>query len=81
MREIFHVQGGQCRNQIEAKLWEVVCIEHDIDSIGRYQGDMELQLEQVNVYYNEANCGRFVPRAVLMDLEPGTIDNATLSIH
>jgi tubulin beta len=27
------------------------------------------------VYYNEASCGRFVPRAVLMDLEPGTMDS------
>ena len=27
------------------------------------------------MYYNEASCGRFVPRAVLMDLEPGTMDS------
>jgi len=33
-----------------------------------------VQLERVNVYYNEASCGRFVPRAVPMDLEPGTVD-------
>ncbi|MBA0762072.1 hypothetical protein Gotri_024625 [Gossypium trilobum] len=70
MREIVHVQGGQCGNQIGAKFWEVVCAEHGIDSTGRYQGDSELQLERINVYYNEASCGRFVPRAVLMDLEP-----------
>ncbi|CBI22728.3 unnamed protein product, partial [Vitis vinifera] len=69
MREILHVQGGQCGNQIGAKFWEVVCAEHGIDSTGRYQGDTELQLERVNVYYNEACCGRFVPRAVLMDLD------------
>ncbi|KAH7864199.1 hypothetical protein Vadar_026922 [Vaccinium darrowii] len=42
---------------------------------GRYNGDSDLQLERVNVYYNEASCGRFVPRAVLMDLEPGTMDS------
>lgn len=75
MREILHIQGGQCGNQIGAKFWEVVCAEHGIDSTGRYQGDTELQLERVNVYYNEASCGRFVPRAVLMDLEPGTMDS------
>ncbi|KAI6672351.1 hypothetical protein NL676_000257 [Syzygium grande] len=39
------------------------------------RGDNDLQLERVNVYYNEASCGRFVPRAVLMDLEPGTMDS------
>lgn len=75
MREILHIQGGQCGNQIGAKFWEVVCAEHGIDSTGRYQGNNELQLERVNVYYNEASCGRFVPRAVLMDLEPGTMDS------
>ncbi|KAF9675420.1 hypothetical protein SADUNF_Sadunf09G0030500 [Salix dunnii] len=75
MREILHIQGGQCGNQIGAKFWEVVCAEHGIDSTGRYQGDSPLQLERINVYYNEASCGRFVPRAVLMDLEPGTMDS------
>lgn len=75
MREILHIQGGQCGNQIGAKFWEVVCAEHGIDSTGRYHGDSDLQLERVNVYYNEASCGRFVPRAVLMDLEPGTMDS------
>ncbi|KAF2312621.1 hypothetical protein GH714_035259 [Hevea brasiliensis] len=75
MREILHIQGGQCGNQIGAKFWEVVCAEHGIDSTGRYQGGSDLQLERINVYYNEASCGRFVPRAVLMDLEPGTMDS------
>lgn len=27
------------------------------------------------MYYNEASGGRYVPRAVLMDLEPGTMDS------
>ncbi|KAJ9680174.1 hypothetical protein PVL29_019462 [Vitis rotundifolia] len=36
----------------------------------------ELQLERVIVYYNEANCGRFVPRAVLIDLELRTMDSS-----
>nr|CAB3502300.1 unnamed protein product [Digitaria exilis] len=30
-REILHIQGGQCGNQIGAKIWEVVCAEHGID--------------------------------------------------
>ena len=39
------------------------------------QGDSDLQLERINVYFNEATGGRYVPRAVLMDLEPGTMDS------
>ena len=27
------------------------------------------------MYYNEATGGRYVPRAILMDLEPGTMDS------
>ncbi len=29
--------------------------EHGIDPTGSYQGDSELQLERINVYYNEAS--------------------------
>jgi len=61
MREILHIQGGQCGNQIGSKFWEVVCDEHGIDPTGRYVGTSDLQLERVNVYYNEASCGRFCP--------------------
>jgi tubulin beta len=75
MREIVHVQGGQCGNQIGAKFWEVISDEHGIDPTGSYHGDSDLQLERINVYYNEATGGRYVPRAVLMDLEPGTMDS------
>ena len=32
-------------------------------------------MERINVYYNEGNGGKYVPRAVLVDLEPGTMDS------
>jgi len=75
MREIVHVQGGQCGNQIGSKFWEVVCDEHGINPTGEFKGETDLQLERINVYFNEANGGRYVPRAILMDLEPGTMDS------
>ena len=75
MREIVHVQGGQCGNQIGSKFWEVISDEHGIDPTGSYHGDSDLQLERINVYYNEATGGRYVPRAILMDLEPGVMDS------
>ena len=73
MRELVHIQGGQCGNQIGAKFWEVIADEHGIDPTGTYHGDSDLQLERINVYFNEATGGRYVPRAVLMDLEPGRL--------
>ena len=54
---------------------QVISDEHGIDPTGTYHGDSDLQLERINVYYNEATGGKYVPRAVLVDLEPGTMDS------
>uniref|UniRef100_A0A2I3HF62 Tubulin beta chain n=1 Tax=Nomascus leucogenys TaxID=61853 RepID=A0A2I3HF62_NOMLE len=75
MREIVLTQAGQCGNQIGVKLREVISDEHAIESAGTYHGDSHLQLERIDVYYNEASGGRYVPRAVLVDLEPRTMDS------
>ena len=40
-----------------------------------YKGNNDLQLERINVYYNEVGANKYVPRAVLVDLEPGTMDS------
>ena len=34
-----------------------------------------MQLERISVYYNEIGSNKYVPRAVLVDLEPGTMDS------
>ncbi len=57
------------------QFWEIISDEHGIDPTGTYHGDSDLQLERINVYYNEASGGKYVPRAVLVDLEPGTMDS------
>ncbi|XP_036116891.1 tubulin beta-2A chain-like [Molossus molossus] len=75
MREIVHIQVGQCGNQIGSKFWEVISDEHGIDPTGDYHGDSALQLERIGVYYNEAASNKYVPRAILVDLEPGTMDS------
>jgi len=74
MREIVHLQVGQCGNQIGSKFWSVISDEHGIDNSGNYKGKDDLQLDRINVYYNEAQGGKYVPRAILVDLEPGTMD-------
>merc|ERR1712032_1604488 len=90
MREIVHLQAGQCGNQIGAKFWEIISDEHGIDPTGAYTGTSELQMERIDVYFNQAmglspedkakgtkltSGGKFVPRAILVDLEPGTMDS------
>jgi hypothetical protein len=39
----------------------------------QYCGESDIQLERVNVYFSEATGGRYVPRAVLVDLVSATV--------
>ena len=70
---------GSERHQFRAEVSRLMDItisnEHGIDPTGTYHGDSDLQLERINVYCNEATGGRYVPRAILTDLEPGTMDS------
>ena len=75
-REIVHIQAGQCGNQIGSKFWEVISDEHGIGQDGIANPESDLQMERVEVYYNEASVeNKYVPRAVLFDLESGTMDS------
>lgn len=42
MREIVHIQAGQCGNQIGAKFWEVISDEHGIDANGEFESSLKL---------------------------------------
>jgi tubulin beta len=57
------------------QFWEIISDEHGIQPDGTYKGDSELQEERLNVYYQEAQGGKWVPRCILVDLEPGTMDS------
>lgn len=73
MREIVQIQVGQCGNQIGTKFWEDISQEHGLATSGKYEGTSDLQLERIQVYYNEAQ-GGYIPRTILVDLEPGTME-------
>jgi len=75
MREIVQIQAGQCGNQIGSKFWEVVCDEHNIDASGKFFGEDKSLLDQINVYFNDVRNTRYVPRCILLDLEPGVLDS------
>ena len=84
VREIVSIQVGQCGNQIGNAFWEEICTEHDIDTgDGTFtpsQSDDDehngtnMKLEKLNVYFEETAKQRYVPRSVLVDLEPGVLD-------
>lgn len=37
-----------------SQFWEVISDEHGIDPTGSYNGDSQVQLDKIDVYYNEA---------------------------
>ncbi|KAI4292865.1 tubulin beta [Pancytospora philotis] len=73
MSEIVHIQAGQCGNQIGKKFWETIGSEHGLDLSGNYVGGDSVQTDRIGVYYNQSSVGKYVPRAVLVDLEPGVM--------
>lgn len=75
MREIVNVQVGQCGNQIGSKFWNLISEEHGIDKNGKYIGENSNQLERLDVYYNDTGNEKYVPRSLMIDLEPGTMDS------
>lgn len=74
-RAILCLQVGQCGNQIGSAFWDTISEEHAIDPEGVHTANDPQMLERVGVYYSESSLGRFVPRSVLIDLEPGAIDH------
>ena len=74
MRELIHLQVGQCGNQVGSSFWQTLNAEHGLDSEGRFCGDNSLQQERINVFYTEGAGERYVARAVLVDLEPGPVE-------
>jgi len=74
VREILHIQVGQCGNQIGNRFWQTIIAEHNLDGSGKYEGEnADQDLDKVSVYMRAAG-ERYVPRACLIDLEPGTVD-------
>merc|ERR1712109_400951 len=89
VREIIHVQVGQCGNQTGCAFFSAMFGEHSLNNDGRYQppaaeakdddGDgLPDELENIDVYFRgtteEKKNAKWIPRAVLVDLEPGTMD-------
>lgn len=79
-RSIISLQAGQCGNQMGKAFWNTISKEHGIGPDGRpEEGSSATQLDRIGVYYNQAQDERFVPRSVLVDLEPGVINNIKAS--
>jgi len=75
MREVIMIHVGGCGTSIGAKVWETIMPEHGLDAQGTVGSQAtDMQKEMLNIYFHESRGGRYVPRAVLVDSEPGNLD-------
>ncbi|GAM21981.1 hypothetical protein SAMD00019534_051560 [Acytostelium subglobosum LB1] len=78
-REIITLQAGQCGNQIGAEFWKQLCREHGISPQG-YLEDYALPgIDRKDVFFYQSDDDHYVPRALLLDLEPGVINTIKTS--
>jgi tubulin beta len=76
MRELITFSVGQAGNQIGSAFWSTILAEHGLDNEGRYVGDNDVQLSKIGVFFEPSGQeGKYVPRSVNIDLEPGTLDH------
>jgi len=76
MREVVSLHVGQAGVQIGNACWELYCVEHGISPDGFLTADNAACNGQdfFGAFFQETATGRYVPRAVLIDLEPSVID-------
>ena len=74
MREILSIHVGQCGNQIADSFWRLILKEHGLNENGTVK-DSSVVKSNANqeVFFHKVREGKYVPRAVLVDLEPGVI--------
>ena len=69
---------GQAGNQIAASFWKTICQEHGIDPMTGQTAQGQTPRGNWSAFFSklgESTSGSYVPRAVMVDLEPSVIDN------
>ena len=76
-REIITLQVGQCGNQIGSEFWKTLCAEHGIgaDGVLSEQAAMNPGNDRKDIFFYQADDEQYVPRALLIDLEPRVISS------
>ncbi|KAI9504330.1 gamma-tubulin [Coemansia spiralis] len=74
-REIITIQAGQCGNQIGAEFWKQLCLEHGISSDGILEDFATSGNDRKDVFFYQADDDHYIPRSILIDLEPRVVNN------
>jgi len=73
-REIISIHIGQAGIQTGNSIWELYCLEHGIHPDGTMDRPKGEHHEFFNSFFTESTSGKFVPRAIMVDLEPSVVD-------
>jgi tubulin alpha len=76
MRECISIHIGQAGVQMGNACWELFCLEHGIQSDGLLPSDVTVKSYgnySFNTFFNETGNGKYIPRAIMVDLEPTVI--------
>ena len=75
MRECLSIHIGQAGVQIGNACWELFCLEHGIQPDGQMPSDKTMSGgdKSFSTFFTETGSGKYVPRAVFIDLEPTVI--------
>ncbi|XP_055303193.1 tubulin gamma-1 chain [Sitodiplosis mosellana] len=72
--EMITLQLGQCGNQIGFEFWKRLCLEHGISPNGTLEEfATDGGLDRKDVFFYQADDDHYIPRSVLLDLEPRVI--------
>ena len=74
-REIITIQVGQCGNQIGNEFWKQLCSEHGISSEGIVDEKAINGDDRKDVFFYQADDDHYIPRSILIDLEPRVINS------
>jgi len=75
MREVISIHVGQAGVQIGNACWELYTVEHGLSPDGRLvENSPSAHDSGFSTFFSETGHGKFVPRSIYVDLEPGVID-------
>jgi len=74
VREVVTLNVGQAGIQLGQAVWEQYCAEHSIDVQGT-KAHKDENDQSFMCFFQETGAGQFVPRNLMVDLEPNVIDD------
>ncbi|KAG6821556.1 Tubulin beta chain [Arthromyces matolae] len=82
MREVISLHVGQAGVQIGNACWELYTLEHGLSPEGRIlEGSPSATDSGFSTFFSETGSGKYVPRSLYIDLEPGVIDDVKTGVY